>query len=61
MNIENNKKYTEETLEEILDALIDRMEKSGATIDGLKRIIVAIEKRKSQLDGEKVFGVINFT
>lgn len=47
---ENNGKSVEKTKEEIIDALIKRMEESGATIEGLRRVIDAIEKRKTQLN-----------
>lgn len=50
---ENNKEYVEKTQEELIDKVIAKMEESGATIDGLKRVIAAIERRKKQLNEEE--------
>lgn len=50
---QNNKEYVEKTQEELIDKVIAKMEESGATIDGLKSVIAAIERRKEQLDEEK--------
>lgn len=43
-----------ENKNEIIDALIERMEKTGATIDGLKNAVAAIEKRKMDLEDKKI-------
>ena len=40
----------EKMTEELIDKVIAQMEKSGATIDGLKCVIAAIERRKAQLN-----------
>lgn len=50
MKNENNNKSVEKTQEEIIDKVIAKMEESGATIDGLKSVIAAIERRKKQLN-----------
>lgn len=47
---ENNGKSVEKMTEELIDKVIAKMEESGATIDGLKRVIAAIERRKKQLN-----------
>lgn len=41
------------TKEELLDAVIERMDQTGATIDGLRRVFAEAEKRKAQLDSAK--------
>lgn len=43
----------EKKAEELLDAVIERIDQSGATIDGLKRVLAEVEKRKAQLDSAK--------
>lgn len=43
-----------ENKNEIIDALIERMEKTGSTIDGLKNAVAAIEKRKMDLEDKKI-------
>ena len=47
---ENNGKSVKKMAEELIDKLIAQMEESGATIDGFKSVIAAIERRKKQLN-----------